>query len=328
MLSRAGQGLYWMSRYLVRGGHLCRLLASQYSVIHDRSVEDIDRSWRRIYDALGREPLGGSLQSSEGRERIMLADAYTLTDDLTFERQNPDSVLSCFAMARENARQHRNHISNEMWTCLNVAFLEMGDRQLIDIWDGDARAFFLSTSSATLAFSGWAARTMYRDDGWHFLQLGRFVERALLTIALAQAQVRLYPLADHSHALDWESLLYMCEACASYRRLHSIEYEPTRVLHFLVADAKLSNSVRHVLERASGTVTDLRSGGHAARSEDVSELIDQAVALLDEDWNERDPEDDQLTCNILGRIRSACLALHDQIELNYFHYAIEDATDP
>ena len=328
MLSRNAQGLYWLGRYLERGGHLCRLLAGQFRVLHDRSVDDIDRSWKLIYSALGREPLGGGLQPSLGQEQIMLADAYTLTDDLTFERQNPDSVISCFAMARENARQNRNHISLEMWTCLNVAFLDMSNKSLMDIWAGGARDFFLEASSAARAFSGWADDNMYRDHGWYFLCLGQFIERAQLVSGLVEAQIRLYPTSESSRVADWESLLGMCEASASFRRLYSIEYAPADVVHFLVADPKLSTSVRHALDRVSGTLTEINTETPAARTRRVTQHVEEAIALLDTDWPGRNSRSDDSACAALGSVRTVCETLHGGIQEAYFDYAIEDAHGP
>ncbi len=325
MLSRAAHELYWLSRYLERGGQQCRLLANQFGAIHDRSVEDVDRTWRRVYATLGREPLGGGLLPSEGSEQVMLADAFTLTDDLTFETANRDSVISCFSMARENARRNRNHISNEMWTCLNVAYLEMCERSLVDIWDRGTREFFLRASSATQAFAGWTDRTLYRDDGWHFLQLGRYVERAFLTVATLEAQLRLYPTSDPDGGPDWESLLEICEARASYRRLHSIEYVPSRVLDFLAADPRLSHSVQHALHGVSHTLREFSVIGHAAPAREVRRKLDRTIRLLARDWPGRAPGDDEASLSILGRVRAGCLGLHERIESAFFDYPIGEA---
>ncbi len=38
-------------------------------------------------------------------------------------------------------------------------------------------------------FAGVVDTTLYRDDGWRFLQLGRLVERAQFTIALLLAHL-------------------------------------------------------------------------------------------------------------------------------------------
>ena len=59
MFSRSAQGLYWISRYLERAQHSCRLLANQFESLEDQPAEEIDQSWRRIYTGLGRSPMGG-----------------------------------------------------------------------------------------------------------------------------------------------------------------------------------------------------------------------------------------------------------------------------
>ncbi len=114
MLSRNAQGLYWMGRYLERAQHGCHLLAEQFIIIEDRPVEQIDQSWRRLYLAVGRTPLGGHLEPPPDDEDFMLADAYTLADDLTFEPGNSDAIRNCVAAARESARQVRNVIPDKM----------------------------------------------------------------------------------------------------------------------------------------------------------------------------------------------------------------------
>ena len=124
MLARSAQGLYWMSRYLERAQHVCRLLRLQTESLVDRPLREIRFGWHRIYRGVGREPPAGSLEAFDS-EDYTLADSYTLADDLTFESSNTDSVWSCFALGRENARQMRHCISAEMWTRLNLAYLRI-----------------------------------------------------------------------------------------------------------------------------------------------------------------------------------------------------------
>ena len=323
MLSRDAQGLYWMSRYLERAGHLCRMLADQLEAMEGRSVDEIDRGWRRVYGALGREPTGGGLTSNLGRERLMLADSYTLTDDLTFEEANPDAIIRCLSAARENARRIRNTISPEMWSCLNIAYLGFRDARLSDIWDDRPRKFFLDTSHTVRTFMGIAENGMYRDHGWHFLQLGRFVERAALTTALVDAHVSLFPAEEAHSEADWGSLLSICEARAAFHRLHSLEYRPADAVEFLVADNALPHSVLHALHRVSdqlGAVAAYRTSVLSAAARRVGRII----AMLDYDWPMRDRDDDAATRNALAEIRRACGMLHIDIEKAYFDYAIED----
>ena len=173
-----------MSRYLERAQQGCRLLADQLKGLEDRSVEEIDQSWRRLYLGLGRTPTGGDLESSRGDDRFMFADAYTLADDLTFEPENPDSIRARVATARENARQVRNVIGRDMWSCLNIAYLGLREVEIQDVWNDRPDEFYLRTEDAIRMFWGIVESSMYRDDGWHFVRLGRFVERAQLVAAL------------------------------------------------------------------------------------------------------------------------------------------------
>ena len=111
MLSRNAQGLYWIGRYLERAQHGCRLLTDQLETLKDRSVEEIELSWRRLYGALSRVPLGGELGSNLGDDWFMLANAYTLADDLTFEPDNPDAIRSlsghCIRERPPGAQHHQ-----------------------------------------------------------------------------------------------------------------------------------------------------------------------------------------------------------------------------
>ena len=183
MLSRSAQGLYWMGRNLERAEHLCRLLRNQVESLVDRPVREIHFGWSRIYGSLHRQPPVGNLEP-EGGEDFTLADSYTLADDLTFERSNPDSVWSCFALGRENARQMRHCISADMWTSLNGAYLRLQGQRIEDIWRTSPEDFYMQTCRDIHAFGGVAEATMYRGEGWRFIRLGRFIERAQLATSL------------------------------------------------------------------------------------------------------------------------------------------------
>ena len=82
-------------------------------------------------------------------------------------------------------------------------------------------------------------------------QLGRFVERAQLLAALVDAPLAIFPAGELHVESNWHSLLQICEARGAYRRLHSLEYRPSTVVDFLVADELLSHSIRYALARIS-----------------------------------------------------------------------------
>lgn len=323
MLSRNAQGLYWISRYLERAGHGCRLVQIQYRALQDRSVQELDRTWSRLYLSLGREPLGGRLGSNRGDDDFMLADAYTLTDDLAFEPNNADAVRNCIAAARENARQVRNVIGNEMWTCLNLLYLGMRGLGVHDIWADRSGDFFADTQDSIRGFFGIADNSMYRDNGWHFLQLGRFVERAQHMTELLDAQLEVFPTNKRHEERDWRSLLQIAFARVAYSRLYSLDFQPGAVVDFLVSDRQLSHSIRYALEQIA-SVLDVVSEQRPLAVE-ARRRAGRVAASLDYDWPNQDPGDDSATRATLGTIRDACRRLNEDIEASYFNYDIEDS---
>ena len=59
MLARSAQGLYWMSRYLERAEHLCRMLRLQAEALVDRPIREVYFGWGRIYGSVNRQPPWG-----------------------------------------------------------------------------------------------------------------------------------------------------------------------------------------------------------------------------------------------------------------------------
>ncbi len=320
MLSRSAQGLYWIGRYLERAQHGCRLLADQMEALEDRTVEEIDRCWRRLYSGLGQTPVGGGLSSSEGDENFMRADAYTLADDLTFEAKNPDSIHNCLALARENARKVRHVLGGDMWFGLNVAYLGLRDTAIADIWADGPGAFYRRTEDAIQAFLGIAESAMYRDEGWHFLRLGRFVERAQLLAALLEAQLAVCPADDPHAEADWRALLRICEARLAHNRLHGFDYRPDKVIDLLVSDPLLSHSIRHALAQIREALEAISTRGRLAVA--LERRTGRMVAHIDYGWPERDAG---AARGALREVRDSCRRLHEDIDATYFHYEIEDA---
>ena len=321
MLARSALALYWMGRYLERAEQLCRLLQLQVESLVDRPVEEIQYGWSRIYASLRRQPPGGDLGTDAGEDYV-LADSFTLADDLTFERSNPDSVRRCLALGRENARQVRNCISPEMWTCLNLCWLRIRDLGIEDIWKVSPESFYAETAREIYTFTGVAEATMYRDEGWRFMQAGRFIERAqlLASILLVQLAGRMQGGISES---GWTNLLHAFQAFETYKRRYSVEVQADRVLDLLVTDPLLPGSLCRSLERldaglaATGPAPGARAGAAAAR------LSGRLGALIRYDWPDCESLEDKEA--LLDRVGEDGRKLHGLVTAAYIDYAVEDA---
>lgn len=322
MLSRSAQGLYWMGRYLERAGHLCRLLQVQTEVLVDRPTREIRFGWSRLYGALGRPaPVGGAF-APDADEAFALADSYTLADDLTFERGNPQSLRSCLAMGRENARQMRHCISAEMWSCLNLAWLRVRALAIPDIWKSHPEDFYVATAREIATFMGVAEATMYRDEGWRFMRAGRFIERAQLLVALLLAQ--LAAVREHGgEDSDWTSLLRACNAVDAYGRRHGVAICPERALDVVAIDPLLPGSLRHSLAGAAAALAALGPAPAAGAGAAIRRQADGLAALAGDAWPGAEGRE-----AALAEAGHSARDLHDRLCAAYIDYAIDDSPAP
>ena len=328
-----------MGRYLERADQLSRLLQLQAEALVDRPTGEIYSGWRRIYRSLDREPPAGGLglapshesaapqfQRADGpsgqvqtQQRISdnytLADSFTLADDLTFERANPSSLWSCFASGRENARQMRHCISAEMWRSLNLTYLKLQRIRILDIWLASPEGFYTETAEDIETFVGVAAATMYRDEGWHFMQLGRFLERSQLASSLLLAQLEEDAnSAEHTES-DWTTLLRVFHAQEAYMRGYGVEIRPEHVLDLLITDPLLPNSMHRALDSVSAELEAVGTGPDGGSTEAATRMSGRLRSLVLYEWPDSDDKP-----RLLVRIANLSRELHGLVSTVYFDY--------
>ena len=242
-----------------------------------------------------------------------LADSYTLAGDLTFERDNPDSVRNCPVLGRENVRQVRHCISAKMWTCLNLAWLRIRDLDIEDIWKVSPESFYAETMREINTFTRVAASTMYRDEGWHFMWLGWFIERAQLLVALLLAQFAAGRDQDETADTDWTSLLRSCQAFDAYKRSYSVEIQPDPGDS---ADPLLPGSLCRVLDALAAELAAIGESHDSHAGAAAERLAGRLCTLV------RYREDREA---LLAQVGDDCRKLHSLVTTAYIDYAIEDS---
>ena len=323
MLSRTAQGLYWMSRYLERAEHTCRLLATQFEALEDRTVEEIDQYWRRIYASTGASAIGTEQMESSRDEDFMLTDSFTLADILTFDTANNSSIISCVGTARENARHVRNAVGRQLWMRLNTAHLDMQANSMIRIWDSDPESFYLNTEDVFRTLSGILHSTMYRDHGWNFHRLGRYVERMQIVASLLNAQVQIFPAKAAYSDSDWSTLLLICDSQLAYHRTYSpLARKPREVYDFLITDASLPHSIRFTLNQVVEHLNIVSQGRTESKIAGIFEHTRRVEQYIAKDWQFVYPDESELRSALQG-IMDSSLQLNDAISKAYFDYQLD-----
>ncbi len=241
LLSRVADSLYWTSRYLERAEHTTRLLEVHLNIALD-SGDALTSRWNRLLDALQQET-----------ENPDLSD-YEVMFLITFDSENPQSIVSSIASARENARQVREAVSSEMWTHLNGLYLHVRSLTMESVWKGQPHEFFRSIREGSHLSQGITDSTMVHGEGWHFIQLGRSLERAISCITLLDVQLRQFALKkperlSMAEYFDWLSFLKCFTAFEAYCKLYTADIRPERIVNFLLFDATFPHSLHFCVDR-------------------------------------------------------------------------------
>ena len=325
MLSRVADSLYWMSRYLERAEHTTRLLDVNLNLMLDESGTSADRRWQRVLQALGKP---------KGVE--WTGDPYALARTLTFDTGNKASILSCIISARENSRHVREQISTEQWHQLNSLYLHVtrpemqGDLHVRQSMAGDAQPsdFLQQVREAVHQFQGVSDSTMSHGEGWQFIQVGRYIERASATALLLEAYHEdLWGQPDRplegNEYLDWMGLLRSATAFEAYCKVYTADLTPDRILEFLLLDEEFPHSLRFSIDSMQNALEAIHRESGKNRAEPLRRLSGRLQALLSYSGVEEILRDDAVA--YLRSIQTKCRAIHEMIYELYVDYPIQAA---
>lgn len=255
MLARVAGEFYWMGRYLERTEHTARLLEHQLERLVDSPADELAVGWSALYRAL-RQPVPDVPEDADEAEVFLVADAYTLAGALVEARANQDSILSCWAAARENARQIRPQLPLQVWTRLNRGFLWLREHDFAEAWAAGPATLVGEAIDRMRLLAGVIDARMPRDDAWRFLELGRFVERTSQHGVLLETWNDFGRRDGSAPTPAWSDLLRICGAYELYCRTHSMTVRRAKVLDLLIRNPELPRSLRFCVQR----IGDLLAG--------------------------------------------------------------------
>jgi uncharacterized alpha-E superfamily protein len=313
MLSRVADNLYWMSRYLERAEHTASLIDEHLNLVLDSLSITEDQRWTGVIASLG----VGTLAPSEG----------SVAHALAFDVETRSSIVNCIEAARENARHVREQTSSAMWEQINRLFHAVRDAGVEDQWESDPHMFLTTVREGAHLFQGITDSTMNHDQGWRFIQLGRFIERAgalavLLDVhfrAFAADRPQSHELSEH---LEWIGLLKSCAAFEGYCKVYTADIRAERVAEFLLLNDVFPHSVRFCVERIHGAVQALPKGSRQATARLVRITGRLRAALNFSDI------DEVISAGLhpsLENVQRQCHEIHAAIREAYIDYPIERA---
>ncbi len=295
MLSRVADSLYWMNRYIERAENTARFVDVNLRLWLDLPGGATEQ-WQSLIDASGNDGLF--------RQRFEHATESTVVAFLTFDADNPNSIMSCLSAARENARAIRGSITSEMWEQINRLYLTMRTASSSSHILENPHEFFSEIKMASHLYGGITDASMSHGEGWNFGRLGRLQERADQTSRILDAMSSGLISADandqdYSSDIQWSAVLKAASAFEMYRQRRG-RIEPHQVVAFLIFDrdfprslshcvANAEESLRAISELATSNAASLASGSLAAARSELEiarALSDNSVIFFQEIIND------------------------------------------
>src|SRR5580698_6396834 len=324
MLSRVADSLYWMARYLERAEHTTRLVDVNLNLMLDESSTSSDHRWIRVLQALGRP------------KRVKWdGNPYEMARTLTFDTEHKSSVLSCILAARENARHVREQISTEQWHRLNSLYLDVTRPEVKAMMQPPTEAaseapsaFLQQVLEAVHQFQGVTDSTMTHGEGWYFIQVGRYLERAMATAMLLDAyHGDLWTKRDRTlvgnEYLEWMGLLRSATAFEAYCKVYTADLTPERILEFLLLDPEFPHSLRFSIDSLQTALQAIQRNSGKSRAEELHRIAGRLGAKLG-----FASVDEILSGDVVSYLRSIqheCQAIHETIYHLYVDYSIQTA---
>ncbi len=317
MLSRVADSLYWMSRYLERAENTVRQLDVTMSLMLDTGGASAEARWLRLLASLGK-PVGMEWNG----------DLDSMARKLVFDGLSPASVTFCISGARENARQAREEISSEQWQRINRLFHHMHSPHAQSQFDSSINDLLATVVDGIHIFKGVSDTTMIHGQGWQFIRLGRYLERAYATATLLEVcQADLFNPQEREGTgyqyLELVGLLRCCTSFEAYCQVYTADVVPDRILEFLLLNRDFPHAIRYCVDGIRNAIDFIQHTGGRRSPEELTAGIGRLHAMLGYTTIGEILNGD--TAAFLHNIREQCLRIHELIYRYYIHYSIQSA---
>ena len=251
MLSRVAESIFWMARYMERTNRMLRMLHTKYISSQD---EVTDFNWRSVlqtYSELKEE----QINAIENNSALVL-------QHLVIDRENPFSIINNITQARENARSVQDHITKEVWLCLNEFYHLVREKQISDhFFAGDPVTSLDSLIRHGMLYNGTVDITMARGEGFNFLNIGRFLSRSVITIDLLTIKIKEYnyELEKHREDPSWRFLLYSLSGYELYLRTNRGVIDSKLVINHVLYNMEFPHSLLYSMEQLAGYFERLKT---------------------------------------------------------------------
>jgi uncharacterized alpha-E superfamily protein len=169
---------------------------------------------------------------------------------------------------------------------------------------------------------------MSHGEGWQFIQVGRYIERASATALLLEAYhadlwSQLDRIPEGNEYLEWMGLLRSATAFEAYCKVYTADLTPDRIFEFLLLDEEFPHSLRFSIDSLRHALDSIDNESGKSRAEPLRRLAGRLQAMLSYSSVE-----EILTGDVIAYLRGIqieCRAIHEAIYNLYIDYSVQAA---
>ena len=241
MLSRVADSVFWLARYMERTNGMLRILRTNYISSQD---EVKDFSWQTL--------LRNNSDATPEELAVIGNNSIKVLEHLLLDKNNSASVFNNITRARENARAVQDHITKEVWQCLNDYYHLIRDRQIhFQVKQGDPVTALDSLVHQGMLYHGIVDVTMARGEGFNYLNIGKFLERGILSTDMLNIKLTElnYNLQQPVEVPALRYLLYSLSGYELYLKTHRGNFQADHVLQQVIYNDSFPHSVSYCLKQ-------------------------------------------------------------------------------
>lgn len=311
MLSRVADSLYWMSRYMERTDGILRMLKMNYAFSQDDSS---DFTWK---------PVLKTFSFLEDEEIAQLGNnSREVLHHMVIEKENPNSVVNMVTKARENARSVQDHITKEVWQCFNEYYHIVRDEKLEKMvkYDDPISVLDILIRQGMLYY-GTAEITMARGEGLCFMNIGKYLERAIQSADILEVKFSDlgYNLDKTIDTTDWKYFLLSISGYELYLKNYRSGFEARNIIDQVIFNPNFPRSVEYSVSRAQRYFDRLKNERNLENFNKINLIIGRLRSSVQ--YSNMEMIIEEGIDNYLKRIHQDLYTIGNLLNKHYFAYS-------
>ncbi len=311
MLSRIADSLFWMTRYVERTDGILRMLKINFITSLDQSGGEAF-SWKPVLKVFANMPEEQMAEFSNNADDVLL---YMITD-----KDNHNSIRNIIARARENARGMQDHITKETWECMNEFYHYVNSPEIEKAIENDEQVALLSSLiNRCLLFYGVIEVTMPRGQGWNFMNLGKFIERAIQTVDILDVKFndKRYDMNDTEEIPYYRNLLLTLSGYELYLKSYRTGLNGQNVVNMALLNTAFPRSVLYCLIRLDRTIRGM-AGENIEATPKLQKLVGRLRSTVE--YSDLESISEKGLHDFLSDVRKDLYGFGSGLSRGYFAY--------